>query len=58
MTLSYPRGLEEMQTMFRTCATARLFVHDMLPETVEAGIFLDTDTILHDDLANLWKNFL
>ena len=58
MPLSYPRGLEDMQGMFRTCATARLFVHEMLPDSVDAGIFLDTDIILHDDLANLWKNFL
>ena len=46
-----------MLGMFRLCATARLFVHEMLPEDVEAGIFLDTDIILHDNLANLWKNF-
>ena len=55
--VQYPPGLEDMIDMFKICATARLFVHEMLPEDVEAGIFLDTDIILHDNLANLWKNF-
>ena len=31
------------------CATARLFIDHMLPE-IDAGIFLDTDILLMDDI--------
>ena len=51
-SVSYPPGLKDMVNMFRVCATARLFLPEMLPE-VDAGIFLDTDIILMDDIKNL-----
>ena len=38
-----------MISMFRMCATARLFIDFMLP-SVDAGIFLDTDILLMDDI--------
>ena len=47
--LKYPEGLQHLIPMFRMCATARLFLDSMLPG-VEAGIFLDTDTLLMDDI--------
>ena len=56
MTVSYPEGLEEMQNMFRVCATARLFLHEMLPD-LDSGIFLDTDIIFMDDIQNLQNHF-
>ena len=56
MNISYPPGLGEMLDMFRICATARLFIHEMLPE-VDAGIFLDTDIVLMDNIRNLWNFF-
>ena len=39
------------------CATARLFLDWMLPLSVESGIFLDTDTLLMDDIRQLWQHF-
>ena len=45
-----------MLDMFRICATARLFIHEMLPG-VDAGIFLDTDIVLMDNIRNLWNFF-
>ena len=53
MKISYPPGLGEMLDMFMICATARLFIHEMLPE----GIFLDTDIVLMDNIRNLWNFF-
>ena len=52
----YPPGLREMQNMFRVCATARLFIHEMLPE-IKSGIFLDTDILFMDDIKNLQDHF-
>ena len=54
--VQYPIDLEKMINMFRICATARLFLPDMFPEE-DAGIFLDTDMILHDDIVHLWDHF-
>ena len=67
--IHYPPGLEQMVDSFKPCATARLFLQvttgptvrpctvwlsqDMLPE-VDAGIFLDLDTLLLEDLGQLW----
>jgi len=52
----YPEGLEEMVHGFKLCATARLFLQDFLPH-VDAGIFLDNDIVVMDDLADLWDRF-
>ena len=56
MEISYPSGLESMLNMFRICATARLFIHEMFPD-LDAGIFLDTDIVLMDNIRNLWNHF-
>ena len=56
--IRYPEGLEEMISMFRICATARLFIDHMLPD-LDAGIFLDTDILLMDDIKVRqfqWRN--
>ena len=42
--------------MFRLCATARLFIPEMFPN-LDAGIFLDTDIVLMDNITNLWNFF-
>ena len=55
--VKYPDGLQHMEDMFRVCATARLFLDYMLPEDLEEGIFLDTDTLVMDDIRNLWNHF-
>jgi len=52
----YPAGLGQMVNMFRICATARLFIHEMLP-SVDAGIYLDSDILLMDNIVNLWSFF-
>ena len=54
--IRYPVGLQDMISMFRMCATARLFIDFMLPK-VDAGIFLDTDILLMDDIKGLWAHF-
>ena len=54
--VQYPTDLEDMIDMFKICATARLFLPDMFPAE-DAGIFLDTDMVLHDDIVNLWDHF-
>ena len=54
--VQYPTDLESMIDMFKICATARLFLPDMFPAE-DAGIFLDTDMVLHDDIVNLWDHF-
>ena len=41
----------------RVCATARLFLDWMLPEDLDSGILLDTDTLLLDDIRQLWQHF-
>ena len=43
--VEYPADLGPLVPLFRQCATARLFLHTMLPDTVTAGIYLDTDLV-------------
>ena len=54
--VNYPPGLEAMVHSFKLCATARLFLQDLIPH-VEAGIFLDNDIVVMDDLSLLWDRF-
>ena len=54
--VNYPDGLEEMVHGFKLCATARLFLQDLIPH-VDAGIFLDNDIVVMDDLSLLWQRF-
>ena len=54
--VNYPPGLEAMVHSFKLCATARLFLQDLIPH-VEAGIFLDNDIVVMDDLSLLWDKF-
>ena len=54
--IKYPNGLQEMISMFRMCATARLFIDYILPD-IDSGIFLDTDILLFDDIRGLWSHF-
>lgn len=54
--VAYPEDLKPMITAFKLCATARLFLQDLLPN-VDAGIFLDNDIIALRDPAILWNRF-
>ena len=54
--VNYPDGLEEMVHGFKLCATARLFLQDSIPH-VDAGVFLDNDIVVMDDLSLLWDRF-
>ena len=56
VSIEYPPGLDDMMHAYKICATASLFLHELLPE-VDAGIFLDTDVILMGDPAQLWDRF-
>ena len=40
----YFQEREDMRSMFRVCATERLFVPDMFP-TIDKAIYVDTDLI-------------
>ena len=52
----YPRDREDMRTMFRTCATERLFLPEMFP-TLDAAIYIDTDLIFLRPPEELWAEF-
>ena len=54
--VNYPDGLEEMVHGFKLCATARLFLQDLIPH-IDAGVFLDNDIVVMDDLSFLWERF-
>ena len=50
--------MDRFTALFRICATARLFIDHMLPD-LDAGIFLDTDILLMDDIKVRqfqWRN--
>ena len=40
----YPEDRQDTRTMFRVCATERLFLPDMLPN-MDRAIYIDTDLI-------------
>ncbi|KAG0710148.1 Glucoside xylosyltransferase 1 [Chionoecetes opilio] len=52
----YPREQEDMRTMFRTCATERLFLPEMFPN-LDAAIYIDTDLIFLRPPEELWQEF-
>ena len=54
--VNYPDGLEEMVHGFKLCATARLFLQDSIPH-LDAGVYLDNDIVVMDDLSLLWGRF-
>ena len=52
----FPEDMLEMKRNYKLCTTAKLFLHEMFPEE-DAGIFLDSDTILLEDISTLWELF-
>jgi len=52
----YPEDREDMRTMFRVCATERLFVPDMFPD-MDRAIYIDTDLIFMRPPEDLWSFF-
>ena len=52
----FPDDLKDMSLVYKPCVAAKLFVHDLFPK-VDAGIVLDTDTIILDDVKKLWDFF-
>ena len=56
MKVNYPDGLEEMVHGFKLCATARLFLQHLILH-IDAGVFLDNDIVVMDDLSLLWERF-
>jgi len=52
----YPEDREDMRTMFRVCATERLFIPDMFPH-MDRAIYIDTDLIFMRPPEDLWDFF-
>ena len=53
----FPDDLKDMSMVYKPCVASKLFVHDLFPK-VDAGIVLDTDIIILDDVKKLWDIFL
>ena len=53
----FPDDLKNISMVYKPCVAAKLFVNDLFPQ-LDAGIVLDTDTIILDDLKKLWEIFL
>ena len=53
----YPESMQGMKTMFRVCATQRLFLEKMLPD-VDNAIYIDTDFIFLRPVDELYEEFL
>ena len=53
----FPDDLRDMSMVYKPCVAAKLFIHDLFQD-VDAGIILDTDTIIMDDIKKLWNIFL
>ncbi|GAX29142.1 hypothetical protein FisN_7Hu258 [Fistulifera solaris] len=50
----YPAQLPEPYAhLFAPCVAQRLFLHDVLPESVPKVLYVDADTIFLDDVARL-----
>jgi len=52
----YPEDRQDMRTMFRVCATERLFVPDIFPD-MDRAIYIDTDLIFMRPPEDLWSFF-
>ena len=52
----YPEGRESMKSMFRECATARLFLTETLKDE-DAVIYIDTDFVFMAPPEWLWDEF-
>lgn len=52
----YPDEREDMRSMFRVCATERLFLPEMFP-SLDAAIYIDTDLIFMRPPEDLWMEF-
>lgn len=55
--LQFPKEHDaEWRRLFKPCAAQRLFLPDVLP-TVDAVLYVDTDTIFTDDPRRTWDHF-
>ena len=54
---SLPAQLSAHLDAFRRCATARLFVAHLLPESLSAVVYVDVDTVAVADTRRLWAEF-
>lgn len=52
----FPSDREAMRSMFRVCATERLFLPEMFP-SLDAAIYIDTDLIFMRPPEDLWMEF-
>ena len=51
-----PQDLEEMLMVYKPCVSSKIFIHEMFPDD-DAGIVIDTDIVVMDDIAKLWQIF-
>ena len=51
-----PKDLEEMLMVYKPCVSSKIFLHEMFPDD-DAGIVLDTDIVVMDDIGKLWQFF-
>lgn len=51
----YPENRPEMRKLYRTCATARLFIPKILP--YDSVIYIDVDTLFMRPPEDLWREF-
>jgi len=52
----YPPDRQDMRSMFRVCATERLFIPDMFP-AMDRAIYIDTDLMFLRPPEDLWSFF-
>ena len=49
--------LQELLTSVGIAGLMKLFIHEILPDTVKRSIFIDTDAFFISDPALLWQQF-
>ncbi|XP_053963599.1 glucoside xylosyltransferase 1 isoform X1 [Anastrepha ludens] len=57
MPLTFPKqNRKEWQSLFKPCASQRLFLPLLLPE-VDSVLYVDTDVIFLSPISDIWKHF-
>ena len=51
------KRLHRFLRRFKRCSTARLFVHRLLPQSLDAVVYVDADTVAVSDTRRLWAEF-
>ena len=54
---SLPASLRQYLKAFKMCSTVRLFLTHLLPDSVDAVVYTDVDTVAVSDVRRLWAEF-